>query len=36
MVEAFFNTVYFWFPFTLAFPLITMRVFAEEARSGTI
>jgi ABC-2 type transport system permease protein len=36
MVEAFFNTVYFWFPFTLAFPLITMRVFAEEAKSGTI
>ena len=36
MVEAFFNTVYFWFPFTLAFPLVTMRVFAEEARSGTI
>ncbi len=36
MVEAFFNTVYFWFPFLLVFPLITMRVFAEEAKLGTI
>ncbi len=36
MVEAFFNTVYFWFPFLLVFPLITMRVFAEESKLGTI
>lgn len=36
MVEAFFNTVYFWFPFVLVFPLITMRVFAEEAKLGTV
>jgi ABC-2 type transport system permease protein len=36
MVEAFFNTVYFWFPFLLIFPLSTMRVFAEEAKLGTI
>lgn len=36
MVEAFFNTVYFWFAFLLVFPLITMRVFAEEAKLGTI
>lgn len=36
MVEAFFNTVYFWFPFLLIFPLITMRVFSEEAKLGTI
>jgi ABC-2 type transport system permease protein len=36
MVEAFFNTVYFWFPFILLFPLITMRLFAEEAKMGTI
>ena len=36
MVQAFFNTVYFWFPFVLVFPLITMRVFAEEAKLGTI
>ncbi|MFZ4778528.1 MAG: ABC transporter permease [Terrimicrobiaceae bacterium] len=36
IVEAFFNTVYFWFPFVLVFPLITMRVFAEEAKLGTL
>lgn len=36
VVEAFFNTVYFWFPFILVFPLITMRVFAEEVKLGTI
>jgi ABC-2 type transport system permease protein len=36
MVQAFFNTMYFWFPFVLVFPLITMRVFAEEAKMGTI
>ena len=36
MVEAFFNTVYFWFPFLLVFPMITMRVFAEEVKMGTI
>ena len=36
MVEAFFNTGYFWFPFILVFPLITMRVFAEESKLGTI
>lgn len=36
MVEAFFNTVYFWFPFVLAFPLVTMRVFSEEAKLGTL
>ena len=36
MVEAFFNTVYFWFAFVLVFPLITMRVFAEEVKLGTI
>lgn len=36
LVEAFFNTVYFWFPFVLVFPLLTMRVFAEEVRSGTV
>ena len=36
VVEAFFNTGYFWFPFILVFPLITMRVFAEESKLGTI
>lgn len=36
MVEAFFNTVYFWIPFVLVFPLTTMRVFAEESKMGTL
>ena len=36
MVEAFFNTVYFWIPFVLVVPLVTMRVFAEEAKMGTL
>ena len=36
MVEAFFNTVYFWIPLVLVFPLITMRVFAEESKMGTL
>ena len=34
--EAFFNSVFFWFAFVLIFPLITMRLFAEEKRTGTI
>jgi ABC-2 type transport system permease protein len=36
VVEAFFNTVFFWFGFVLIFPLITMRLFAEEYKMGTI
>src|SRR6202007_882447 len=28
--EAFFNSIFFWFAFVLIFPLITMRLFAEE------
>lgn len=36
IVEAFFNTVFFWFPFVLVFPLITMRLFSEEYKMGTI
>lgn len=36
IVEAFFNTVLFWFPFVLLFPLLTMRLFAEEYKLGTI
>ena len=32
----FFNWVLFWIPFLLLFPLITMRLFAEEFRLGTI
>ncbi len=36
VVEAFFNTVFFWFGFILVFPLITMRLFSEEYKMGTI
>ena len=36
MQEAFFNSVFFWFAFVLIFPLITMRLFAEEFKLGTI
>jgi ABC-2 type transport system permease protein len=36
VVEAFFNTVIFWFGFVLIFPLITMRLFSEEMKMGTI
>jgi ABC-2 type transport system permease protein len=36
IVEAFFNTVLFWFPFVLIFPLLTMRLFSEEYKMGTI
>jgi ABC-2 type transport system permease protein len=34
--EAFLNSVFFWFAFVLIFPLITMRLFAEEFKMGTI
>src|SRR5437763_6425216 len=34
--EAFFNSVFFVFAFVLIFPLITMRLFAEEFKLGTI
>src|SRR6188508_3293729 len=34
--EAFFNSVFFWFAFVMIFPLITMRLFAEEFKLGTI
>ena len=34
--EAFFNSVFFWFAFLLIFPLITMRLCAEEFNLGTI
>src|ERR1700740_1827393 len=34
--EAFFNSVFFWFAFVLIFPLITMRLFAEEFKLGTV
>ncbi len=36
VVGAFFNTVLFWFPFVLIFPLLTMRLFSEEYKLGTI
>lgn len=36
LVEAFFNTVLFWFPLLLICPLLTMRLFAEERRLGTL
>ena len=36
VVESFFNTVFFWFSFLLLFPLLTMRLFSEEYRTGTI
>src|SRR5438045_9192930 len=34
--EAIFNSVFFWFAFVLIFQLITMRLFAEEFKLGTI
>src|SRR4030081_308557 len=34
--EAFFNSIFFWFAFVLIFPLITMRLFAEEFKLGTL
>lgn len=36
LVETFFNTIFFWFSFILVFPLITMRLFSEEYKLGTI
>lgn len=36
VVEAFFNTVLFWIPLLLIFPLLTMRLFSEEYKLGTI
>src|SRR5206468_12975276 len=33
---AFFNNVFFWLRFILICPLITMRLFAEEFKLGTI
>jgi len=35
IVESFFATAIFWFPFILSFPLITMRSYSEEFRMGT-
>jgi len=36
LLEAFFNMVFFWFAYILAFPLLTMRLFSEEYKMGTI
>src|SRR6201982_851338 len=36
VLEGFFNSLFFWFAFVLIFPLITMRLFAEEFKLGTI
>jgi ABC-2 type transport system permease protein len=36
LMQEFFSGAIFWFPFILMFPLITMRVFSEEFRMGTI
>ena len=36
LVEAFFNNAIFWFAFIPIVPLITMRLYAEEFKSGTI
>ena len=36
VVEAFFDSVPFWIGFILIFPPLTMRVFAEEFKMGTI
>lgn len=36
LVEAFFDSILLWFPFILTFPLLTMRLFSEEYKLGTI
>ncbi len=36
VVQQFFGGVFFWFPFILIFPLITMRIYSEEFRMGTV
>lgn len=36
VIQAFFQTVFFWFALILIIPIITMRLIAEEKRQGTI
>lgn len=36
VVQAFFNSFFFWMAYLLVFPVITMRLFAEEFKLGTI
>ena len=36
VTQGFFNSVFFWMAYLLVFPVITMRLFAEEFKLGTI
>lgn len=36
LLETFFNSILFWFPLVIMLPLLTMRLFAEEYKLGTI
>jgi len=36
VLDSFFNTPLFWFPFIMVFPMLTMRLFSEEYKLGTI
>src|SRR3984893_2293155 len=36
LIQAFFNTLFFWIAYLLVFPVITMKLFAEEFKLGTI
>jgi ABC-2 type transport system permease protein len=36
VVQVFFNSVFFWIAYLLVFPVITMRLFSEEFKLGTI
>ncbi len=36
VVQSFFNSLFFWIAYFLVFPVITMRLFAEEFKLGTI
>jgi ABC-2 type transport system permease protein len=36
VVQVFFNSLFFWLTYLLVFPVITMRLFAEEFKLGTI
>ena len=36
VIEGFFNNILFWIGYLLIFPMITMRVFSEEFKMGTI
>ncbi len=36
VVQSFFNSLFFWIAYFLVFPVITMRLFAEEFKLGTV